>query len=576
MSDATPPGRGSQPPTQRISIDDLKLEVGDEADSAEDGPNAFLHAWFQLFKTAKIHEIENQALVRPVQNFVQMVGRTVAAEKRISLQAKDRALFLNSVKLRLSSEEFEVVYDTCDFFEERGMGGFIIDGSLDAEGVRQLLRILVYAPPEKRRFAALEAELKASGLPFRINKTLGTRGGASRAEAVLERRGYAFFTYSKLVVLYRSLLAEEHPTASRRHYLTKKIARTIQALIDICLEDDHTFLGIASVKSGEAYAPHHAANTAVLAIALGEKIGLRKVELADLGMAAVFHDIGLRSVPAAICEKKGPLDPAERALVEQHPLRGVEFFLTEQITRTLLSQIVAIFDHHREVGGGGTLASRAPSLLSRIVAIASVYDASPPTGPGARPTCPTRRSAHARSLGDPVRPGPAQGLREHPRALPGQHPGPPEHGGGRGRRLRWGRGAASHAADRGPARSRRTTRADGGSRRARRLGEVPAHDHRGRGPGQVRPAGRGPPVPEPRGMSERRDRLGSMVGRGGGELPRTASDPGARTVLRQRALLFAPPRPAGQSSSSRPRDTTCSLLSTGRPRRHSSARRRRS
>ena len=47
-------------------------------------------------------------------------------------------------------------------------------------------------------------------------------------------------------------------------------------------------------------------------------------------------------------------------------------------------------------------------------------------------------------------------------------------------------------------------------------------------------------------MSERRDRLGSMVGRGGGELPRTASDPGARTVLRQRALLFAPPpAPAG-------------------------------
>ena len=376
MSDATPPGRGSERSTQRISIDDLKLEVGGEADPTRDGPNAFLHAWFQLFKTAKIHDIDNQALLRPVQNFVQMVERTLAAEGRISFQAKDRALFLNSVKLRLSSEEFEIVYDTCEFFEERGMGGFVIQGSFDFEGVRQLLRILVYAPPEKRGFAALDAELKASGLPFRVNKTLGTRGSASRAEAVLERRSYAFLTYSKLVVLYRSLLAEEHLTASRRQYLTKKIARTVQALIDICLEDDHTFLGISSVKSGEAYAPHHAANTAVLAIALGEKIGLRKVALADLGLAAVFHDVGLRSVPAAILEKKGPLDPAERALVEQHPLRGVEFFLTEQITTTVLSRIVAIFDHHRELGDGGyPRLSRPPGLLSRIVAIASVYDA---------------------------------------------------------------------------------------------------------------------------------------------------------------------------------------------------------
>jgi hypothetical protein len=47
-------------------------------------------------------------------------------------------------------------------------------------------------------------------------------------------------------------------------------------------------------------------------------------------------------------------------------------------------------------------------------------------------------------------------------------------------------------------------------------------------------------------MNERRDRLGAMVGRGGAELPKAAPDPGARTVLRRRALLFAPqPAPAG-------------------------------
>ncbi len=47
-------------------------------------------------------------------------------------------------------------------------------------------------------------------------------------------------------------------------------------------------------------------------------------------------------------------------------------------------------------------------------------------------------------------------------------------------------------------------------------------------------------------MSERRDRLGGMVGRGGAEPTRATLDAGARTVLRQRALLFAPPpAPAG-------------------------------
>jgi DNA-binding response OmpR family regulator len=47
-------------------------------------------------------------------------------------------------------------------------------------------------------------------------------------------------------------------------------------------------------------------------------------------------------------------------------------------------------------------------------------------------------------------------------------------------------------------------------------------------------------------MNERRDRLGGMVGRGGADRPKATLEPGARTVLRRRALLFAPPpAPAG-------------------------------
>src|SRR5207244_1288624 len=145
------------------------------------------------------------------------------------------------------------------------------------------------------------------------------------SEVILERRSYTFLTYSKLVVLYRALLADEKLTTSRRQFLMKKIARTIQALVDICIEDDHTFIGVAAVKSGEAYAAHHAANVAVLSIALGEKIGLSKVELADLGLAAIFYDVGLRGFPAEIVDKPEPLDDRERAIISQHPMKSVEF-----------------------------------------------------------------------------------------------------------------------------------------------------------------------------------------------------------------------------------------------------------
>ncbi|HET8645244.1 MAG TPA: HD domain-containing phosphohydrolase, partial [Vicinamibacteria bacterium] len=270
----------------------------------------------------------------------------------------------------------ELAYDVFEFFEERGMGGFVIDGSLDSEAVRELLRLLVYAAPAQRRFAALDSALRQSGLCFRINKTLA---GAARssAEVALERRAYAFLTYSKLVVLYRGLLAEDRPSPHRRQFLMKKIARTVQALVDICMEDDHTFLGVASVKSGEGYAAHHAANTAVLSIALGEKLGLDKVQLADLGLAAVFSDVGLRQVPPSILDKTAPLTPEERALLDTHPLRSVEFLLGEGVfSKSVLARIVVAFEHHQCPDGSGYPAhSRAPDIFSRMVSIAEEYDA---------------------------------------------------------------------------------------------------------------------------------------------------------------------------------------------------------
>jgi HD-GYP domain-containing protein (c-di-GMP phosphodiesterase class II) len=143
------------------------------------------------------------------------------------------------------------------------------------------------------------------------------------------------------------------------------------------MEDDHTFLGISSVKSEDAYAPHHAANTAVLSIGLGEKIGLSKVELADLGVAAALGDIGLREIPAEILEKGEELDPSEREILERHTLLSVKFFLADKhYNKSLLRRIVVAYEHHRQVDGGGYPRSSYPiNLFTRIVTVADAYDA---------------------------------------------------------------------------------------------------------------------------------------------------------------------------------------------------------
>ena len=365
-------------PTLRVTLAELSLGA---VDGAEGPGHAFFVAWFQLFRTAQIHAVENQATQRAIARFVAAAERVVAREGYASFQGRDRMLFLNQVKLKLTSEEYALAGDLFDFLHQRGMGGFSIEGRLDAAAVRQLLEILVYAPPAERSFERIKARLRATGLPVQVNRTLGARK-RGEMDAAMERRLYTFATYSKLVVLFRGLLTDDGQHEIRRRFLMRKTTRTVQALVDVCLEDDHTFLGLSAVKSSEAYAPHHAVNTAVLAISLGDKVGLGKVELADLGLAALFHDIGMRAT-APDLEKAGPLSEQERRDLERHPLRSVEKLLEEpSFGKSVLRRIVVAFEHHGGVDGGGyPKLGRRPHLFSRIVAIAAAYDALTTTRP---------------------------------------------------------------------------------------------------------------------------------------------------------------------------------------------------
>ncbi|HVR40576.1 MAG TPA: HD domain-containing phosphohydrolase [Thermoanaerobaculia bacterium] len=358
---------------KRITIDELALHSGDSG-TGQLGPNEVMYVWFQLFKTAQIHAIDNQALNRPIQAMCDLSARIVSQEGRMSLQSRDRALFVNGQKLKLSDDEYELAFDVFDFFEQRGMGGFVADGALSDADVRTMLAILIYAPQAERTFAKIDAALRSASIPFRINKVI-TGATRSEAELVMERRSSVFTAYAKLVVLLQELMNDEKLNASRHAFLLKKIARVVHALVDLCIEDDQTFVTVACVKSVDVYEPHHAANSAVLAIALGKKVGMRKRDLADLGLAAAFHDVGMRSCPTEIVEKREPLDANERALVDQHTIASVELLLRERkYTKATLSRIVVAFEHHRP-NTPPTPSARRPDLFSRIVEIAAIYDA---------------------------------------------------------------------------------------------------------------------------------------------------------------------------------------------------------
>jgi HD-GYP domain-containing protein (c-di-GMP phosphodiesterase class II) len=127
-------------------------------------------------------------------------------------------------------------------------------------------------------------------------------------------------------------------------------------------------LGLRDGHTGE-----HSDRVVGLSHRIGERLGLGRRELRDLGYAARLHDIGKVGVPDAVLHKPGPLVEAERELIKGHSVWGAD--LVGRIPG--LEDVARIVRHHHERYDGegypDRLAGRDIPLASRILTVADAY-----------------------------------------------------------------------------------------------------------------------------------------------------------------------------------------------------------
>jgi HD-GYP domain-containing protein (c-di-GMP phosphodiesterase class II) len=101
--------------------------------------------------------------------------------------------------------------------------------------------------------------------------------------------------------------------------------------------------------------------------------------LYDLGMAALFHDIGKSRVPLSVLNKPGGLSEEEWRLMAAHPWMGVlALFQMRWASAPPLRSMIVAFEHHMKVDLTGYpkhIRERAMSIFSKIVAVADGFDA---------------------------------------------------------------------------------------------------------------------------------------------------------------------------------------------------------
>lgn len=154
-----------------------------------------------------------------------------------------------------------------------------------------------------------------------------------------------------------------HPCALRARLASRAPSR-LQVLLQTVRELEH--------RHGAA---GHARRVRAHALRVASLWGMPAGERAELGLAALLHDIGKVCVPDPILRKPGPLTPGERLVIQRHPCCGAALVRTCPALHALAQ---AVRHHHERWDGSGYpdgLAGAAIPLAARIIAVADVWDA---------------------------------------------------------------------------------------------------------------------------------------------------------------------------------------------------------
>src|SRR6184192_608997 len=130
-----------------------------------------------------------------------------------------------------------------------------------------------------------------------------------------------------------------------------------------------------SIESSDSFTFGHCERVAENVVAVAQALGLNDTQQRTVLLGAYLHDVGMVRVPHEILHKAGPLTTEERAVIEMHPVWGIELLADIQFPWDLKP---IIRSHHERYDGSGypdRLMGDAIPLGAQIVGILDVYDA---------------------------------------------------------------------------------------------------------------------------------------------------------------------------------------------------------
>jgi HD-GYP domain-containing protein (c-di-GMP phosphodiesterase class II) len=350
-----------------------------------------------LIKTSRIYERTNAALDKPVETMLTLI-KTMAQDQPVTLRLQNDFLFLGDSHLKVNAQQMAVATSIIDALNAWKIGGITFSLTAESKDLREFAALFVGLDPENKALEDLQKEIRARGIAgieleeqrqLQLRKNFGTTRntspgttdnkspeGTGSTDLKAQRKMNAKNGYARVAGSVGTLTQSSRGGGTASF---KQAKRAIQNIIDLMVDDETAVLGLTTLRCHDQYTHNHSVNVSLLSIALANRVGYPKVELADLGLAALFHDMGKSTIPMEVLNKPGEFTDDDWVAMRNHPTEGVlSLSKMRGITNLPGRMAAASFEHHMNLDFSGYPKLTVPwtlSLTGRILTIADCYDA---------------------------------------------------------------------------------------------------------------------------------------------------------------------------------------------------------
>jgi HD-GYP domain-containing protein (c-di-GMP phosphodiesterase class II) len=326
-------------------------------------------------RVIRMYPAENEAVHKALSDLVEAAREITRREHELELRASVEFIFVNSTRLRLELDNYASFSQLLSLLKSCGIGSVRVTEQAESRDWLVFLSALLALGRESdTTLDVVLQRLEAAGVhSIDLGPPLATeedRDFHERAKAAAKR------TYSQSVAVTKDVIRSVRMGQSPS---IKKIKRVVQSIVDQILNEETSLLGLTTIRDYDEYTFTHSVNVCIFSVALGRRLGLSKLQLYDLGMAALFHDIGKSRVPLEVLNKTTGLSEDDWRLMAAHPWQGVLslFSIRGQQEHPYRGMVVA-YEHHMKADLTGypkPVRARTQSIYSKIVAVADGFDA---------------------------------------------------------------------------------------------------------------------------------------------------------------------------------------------------------